>query len=362
MATRAEQISAIAPQTALADLPTEERNPRTYRIDEATTVELLAMLNAEDAQVPGAVAAVLPELARAVDLAVERVRGGGRVHYFGAGTSGRLGVLDAAELGPTFNAPPDLVVAHHAGGPEALLHAVENVEDSAQLGSDDADVVTSRDVAIGLSASGRTPYVAGALARARGNGAVTILVTADPGAGLASLADVLVAPQTGPEAVSGSTRLKAGSAQKLVLNGFSTALMVRLGRTWSNLMVDVVPTNAKLRARTVHILVQATGGDEAVCRSALDACAGELKTALVHLLTGASPQDSRELLRRHDGQVSAASATPSASSSASSSAAPPLSKSGANGADSAPSRGPETPSLSSTPPPSPDPDPSHRRT
>jgi len=147
-------MSATEGTPGLAGLPTEERNPRTYRIDEATTVELLAMLNAEDAQVPGAVAAVLPELAHAVDLAVDRVRAGGRVHYFGAGTSGRLGVLDAAELGPTFNAPSDLVVAHHAGGQEALLRAVENVEDSAQLGSDDASVVTERDVAIGLSASG----------------------------------------------------------------------------------------------------------------------------------------------------------------------------------------------------------------
>ncbi len=293
---------------ALDGLPTEGRNPRTHAIDEATTVELLTLLNAEDAMVPAAVAAVLPQLALAVDLAVERVSAGGRVHYFGAGTSGRLGVLDAAELVPTFNAPPGLVVAHHAGGPEAMLQAVENVEDSPQLGAADAEALTADDIAIGLTASGRTPYVAGALARARELGAATVLVSADPDAALAPLADVLVAPATGPEAVSGSTRLKAGSAQKLVLNSFSTALMIRLGRTWSNLMVDVVATNAKLRARTVRILEQATGRDTQDCVAALDASSGELKTALVHLLTGAEPRQARELLHRHDGRVAAAAA------------------------------------------------------
>ncbi len=314
MTTSAEQISANVPRTdppalpALGDLPTEGRNPRTHGIDEAGTVELLMLLNAEDALVPGAVAEVLAELAVAVDLAVERVNAGGCVHYFGAGTSGRLGVMDAAELVPTFNAPPGLVVAHHAGGPEALLHAVENVEDSSQLGADDAGALTARDVAIGLTASGRTPYVAGALNRARELGAATVLVSADPDSALAPLADVLVAPATGPEAVTGSTRLKAGSAQKLVLNSFSTALMIRLGRTWSNLMVDVVATNAKLRARTVHILEQATGRDERACVAALDASGGELKTALVHLLTGAAPETARDLLQSNDGRVAAAAA------------------------------------------------------
>lgn len=303
MTTLAVNTSAMP---SLGSLPTEGRNPRTQGIDEASTLGLLRMLNAEDAEVPPAVAAVLPELARAVDLAVERVRAGGRVHYFGAGTSGRLGVLDAAELVPTFNTPPDLVVAHHAGGAPALLRAVEDVEDSRELGAADAAGVTAQDVVIGLTASGRTPYVDGALTAAREQGAATVLVTADPGSSLASLADVLIAPDTGPEAVTGSTRLKAGSAQKLVLNGFSTALMVRLGRTWSNLMVDVLATNAKLRARTVHLLGQATGQDAARCRAALEACDGELKTALMHLLTGASPREARDLLGAHDGRVAAA--------------------------------------------------------
>lgn len=309
MTLQAEQISAADAPPSLGELPTEGRNPRTQAIDEAGTLELLQMLNAEDSQVPALVAAVLPQLARAVDLAVERVGAGGRVHYFGAGTSGRLGVLDAAELVPTFNTSPDLVVAHHAGGPEALARAVENVEDSRDLGAADAGGVTALDVVVGLTASGRTPYVAGALEAARERGAVTVLVTSDPGSPFAALADVLVAPATGAEAVTGSTRLKAGSAQKLVLNSFSTALMIRLGRTWSNLMVDVVATNAKLRARTVHILGQATGQDPGTCREALAACDGELKTALVHLLTGAPPAVARDLLDVHDGRVAAAAST-----------------------------------------------------
>lgn len=305
MTTQAVQTSADEPPP-LDALPTERRNPRTHGIDTAGTLGVLRMLNDEDAYVPGAVAAVLPDLARAVDLAVERVRAGGRVHYFGAGTSGRLGVLDAAELLPTFSSPPDLVVAHHAGGAQALLRAVEDVEDSRELGAADAADVTAQDVVLGLTASGRTPYVDGALTTARERGAATVLVTADPDSSLARLADVLIAPVTGAEAVTGSTRLKAGSAQKLVLNGFSTALMIRLGRTWSNLMVDVVATNAKLRARTVHLLGQATGRDEASCRQALEACDGDLKTALVHLLTGTAPRGARAMLEAHGGHVAAA--------------------------------------------------------
>src|SRR4051794_344818 len=186
------------------------------------------MVNAEDARVAGAVGAVIPELARAVDAAVEAVRNGGRVHYFGAGTSGRLAVLDAAEILPTFHAPDDLVVAHHAGGTAALLRAVENVEDSVEGGAADAAGVTGLDVVIGLAASGTTPYVAGALGAARAAGATTALITSNPSAPLAELADILIAADTGPEAIAGSTRLKAGTAQKLILNSFSTTVMIRL--------------------------------------------------------------------------------------------------------------------------------------
>lgn len=293
---------AGGPVSAVAAV-TEERNDATLDIDRLTTRELLAVLNAEDARVAPAVARTLTPLADLVDAAVERIRAGGCVHYVGAGTSGRLAVLDAAELRPTFNVPDGVVVAHHAGGPEALWRAVENVEDDETAGLREMAGVTAADVVIGLTASGRTPFVGGALRRARELGAVTALVTAVPDAGLAGLADHVVAPDTGPEAITGSTRLKAGTAQKLVLNTFSTAVMVRLGRTWSNLMVDVVATNAKLRGRVLRILHEATGGDERECRRALDAAGGDLKTALVTMLAGADVTDARRALHDRAGIV-----------------------------------------------------------
>jgi N-acetylmuramic acid 6-phosphate etherase len=293
---------------------TERRNPNTLAIDSLGTTEILELVNAEDAKVAGAVAAAIPELAKAVDVAVDAVHAGGRVHYFGAGTSGRLAVQDAAELMPTFRAPPDLVVAHHAGGAEALLHAVEDVEDDEQAGADEARAVTDRDVVIGVAASGRTPYVGGALRAAQAIGATTVLVTANPEAPLRSLADIVVAADTGPEVIAGSTRLKAGTAQKLILNSFSTTLMIKLGRTWSNLMVDMVATNNKLRGRMLRILAEATGADETACADALAAADGELKPALVHLLSGATVADSRAALEAADGRVAVALATLGAAS------------------------------------------------
>jgi N-acetylmuramic acid 6-phosphate etherase len=286
--------------------PTEQRNPRTLEIDSVGTTEILRLINDEDARVPGAVAAVIPELGVAVDAAVAAIRGGGRVHYFGAGTSGRLAVLDAAELLPTFHAPADLVVAHHAGGPEALLRAVENVEDSEELGGANAADVTGKDLVVGLAASGATPYVAGALRAARSAGATTVLITANPQAPLRDLADILIAADTGPEVIAGSTRLKAGTAQKLILNSFSTTLMIKLGRTWSNLMVDMVATNNKLRGRMLRILAEATGADDDACSAALAAADGELKPALVHLLTGSPVDVARGALEAADGRVAAA--------------------------------------------------------
>ncbi|KRC92270.1 N-acetylmuramic acid 6-phosphate etherase [Terrabacter sp. Root85] len=285
------------------DAPTEERHPGTTSIDTHTSLDILRALNAEDATVAGAVGEVLPELALLVDRAVESLRAGGAVHYFGAGTSGRLAVLDAAELRPTFNAPAGLVVAHHAGGPGALLEAVENVEDDVDLGREEAEALRPGDIAIGLTASGRTPFVAGALARARELGAVTALVTANPDAEVAVHADLLLAVRTGPEALTGSTRLKAGTAQKLVLNSFSTAVMIRLGRTWSNLMVDVVATNAKLRGRVVRILQEATGADAEQARRALDDADGELKPALLSMLAGIDAATARDAIAAHDGSV-----------------------------------------------------------
>lgn len=286
--------------------PTEEVNTRTTEIDLVPTLELVQLLNNEDRRVPTAVAAILPTLAELVDVAASRVAAGGRVHYFGAGTSGRLGVLDAAELLPTFGITDRVVVAHQAGGPAAFLHAVEDAEDD-ERGSDATDV-TAADVVIGLAASGRTPYVGAALSAARAVGAVTALITSNPNAPLALLADYLLAADTGPEAITGSTRLKAGTAQKMILNTFSTALMIRLGRTYGNIMVDMQATNAKLRGRSVEMLTQATGASDADCIAALDLC-GDIKTALVYLLTRQlpggprTPERCREALARAGGRV-----------------------------------------------------------
>jgi N-acetylmuramic acid 6-phosphate etherase len=285
--------------------PTEQVNPRTVHIGTVDTEQALRMLHAEDARVVPAIEPVLPELARLVDESAARVRAGGRVHYFGAGTSGRLAVLDAAELMPTFGWG-DVVVAHHAGGPAALLTAVENAEDSEADGARAAAEVGRGDVAIGLTASGRTPYVGGALRAARSAGAFTALMTANPQPALADLADVLLAADTGPEAITGSTRLKAGTAEKLMLNGFSTVLMVRLGRVHSNLMIGMRATNAKLRGRSVRLLVQATGASPEECAAALRA-AGDIPTALLMLLSGADPERdverSRQALARAGGVV-----------------------------------------------------------
>jgi N-acetylmuramic acid 6-phosphate etherase len=280
--------------------PTELVNPRTADIDAVPTLEVVRLLHEQDALVPAAVAGVLPALARLVDAAAARVEAGGRVHYFGAGTSGRLGVLDAAELLPTFGITDDVVVAHQAGGPGAFLRAVEDAEDDD--GGGDAASVGAGDVVVGLAASGRTPYVGAALTAGRAVGAVTALVTANPSTPLAGLADHLLVAPTGPEALAGSTRLKAGTAQKMILNMFSTALMVRLGHTYRNLMVDMEPTNAKLRGRSIELLIQATGRADAECARALDEC-GELKTALVHLLTRRSPQECRAALEAAGGGV-----------------------------------------------------------
>ena len=269
---------------------TEWRNDRTVDIDTVPTLELLRLLNEEDATVAGAVAATLPVLAELVDVTARRLADGGRVHYFGAGTSGRIGVLDAAEVVPTFGADPRTFVAHQAGGEDAVKRAIEGAEDRRSLGMQAASEVTAADVAIGLSASGRTPYVAGALTAARAAGAVTVLVSSNLSAPLRPLADYCVLADTGPEAIAGSTRLKAATAQKMVLNSLSTAVMIRLGRTYSNLMVALSGSNSKLRQRQITILVEASGASEEVCRAELARCDGDLRLALLCLLSGLSPE------------------------------------------------------------------------
>jgi N-acetylmuramic acid 6-phosphate etherase len=290
----------------LAAWPTERRNDRTLDIDALPTLTLLERLNDEDSTVAAAVRRALPDLAPVVDAADRALRAGGRVHYFGAGTSGRLAVLDAAELGPTFGLPAGVLVAHIAGGGPALTRAVESAEDDDASGAGDAAQVAAGDVVIGVSASGSAAYVAGALARARRAGAVTALFTANPHAPLAALADVVVCADTGPEAITGSTRLKAGTAEKMLLNSFSTALMVRDGRTYSNLMVRLTPVNAKLRARQVRLLGQASGAAETQCAAALAAADGDVRVALVALLSGADSATSRLALAKADGMVRAA--------------------------------------------------------
>jgi N-acetylmuramic acid 6-phosphate etherase len=289
---------------AHVDAPTERPNPNTTDIDLLPTLDILRVLNGEDRTVPEAVGRALPELARAVDMAVASLRSGGRVHYVGAGTSGRLAVLDIAELLPTYNVPPDWFVAHQAGGAEAFHRAVENAEDDAESGATTIDTQANRiDFVLGLAASGRTPFVLGALAAARRMGAATALVSANPESAESAPADVVIAVDTGPEPITGSTRMKAGTAQKLILTSFSTAVMIRLGRTYSNLMVSMIATNAKLRSRTLRILREATGMPEDVCTQALSDAGGDLKTALVHLLTGIDVERAASSLVVADGHV-----------------------------------------------------------
>lgn len=291
--------------------PTERRHPGSTGLDDLGSLEVLRLLTAESSVAVDAVTAVLPQVADLVDLCADRMRRGGAVHYYGAGTSGRLGVLDASELRPTFNLEPGRVVGHIAGGRTALVDAVENAEDSVDDGRAAGAALGPDDVAIGLAASGSTPYVGGVLEAARSHGAYTVLVSNNPSAALAGVPDLHLALDTGPEIVTGSTRLKAGTAQKLLLNGFSTALMIALGRTWSNLMVSVVATNAKLRERTVRILQEAVGVDDVAARDLLTRTDGDLKAAIVVELAGVEPTCAMALLDEHDGSVRGAVAAAS---------------------------------------------------
>ncbi|MPV38712.1 N-acetylmuramic acid 6-phosphate etherase [Georgenia subflava] len=267
--------------------PTEDRNPRTEAIDQLPAADLVRLIMTEDRSVAAAVELAAGAVADMVDRAVAAIVGGGRVHYVGSGTSGRLGVLDAVELLPTYDVGEETVRAHLAGGPSAMMVAVEGAEDDVDAGHELGGSVAAGDLVVGLTASGRTPFVAGALAGAREAGATTALVSTNPGAPLATDVDVAVLVDTGPEVITGSTRMKAATAQKLVLNTFSTAVMVRLGKTYSNLMIEVRPTNKKLRARTVRMLVQATGKSPETCAAVLEGADGDVRVALVALLSGA---------------------------------------------------------------------------
>ncbi|OYN88561.1 N-acetylmuramic acid 6-phosphate etherase [Parenemella sanctibonifatiensis] len=266
--------------------PTEERNPRTMDLDTLPATEIIERILAEDASVLARVQALSPQIGALAEACVTAIDAGGTVHYVGAGTSGRLAVLDAVELAPTYNAGPEYFTAHLAGGADAMLVSAEGLEDSEAAGATLVEECGAHDVVIGLAASGRTPYVRGAMAAARARGLVTGLVSANPHAELAELADHPILTDTGPEAVTGSTRMKAATAQKLVLNALSTATMVRLGKTYSNLMIDVRATNQKLIARTVRMLVQATDVDVDTADATLRAAHGNVRVALVALLSG----------------------------------------------------------------------------
>lgn len=266
------------------DAPTERRNPASARLDELPLADLLRLINEADATVPAAVGAVLPRIGEAVEAGVRALTSGGRIHYFGAGTSGRVAFADAAELRPTFALRPDQVVAHVAGGLDTLWSAAEDAEDDDEAGYRDAEDVATGDLVLGVAASGATPYVGGALKRGRSVGAVTGLITSNPAAPLAAYADIVIAVDTGPEVITGSTRMKAGTAAKLALNTFSTALMVRYGRTYGNLMVCATPSNAKLRKRAVWTLSTAAQVDSDLAAEALAQSGDEPSVALLMLL------------------------------------------------------------------------------
>jgi N-acetylmuramic acid 6-phosphate etherase len=291
---------------ALEDhLLTEARNPATEEIDTLDALGIVALMHAEDEKAVAAVGAEREAIARVVALVAERFRSGGRLLYFGAGTSGRLGVLDAAECPPTFSTPPSLVVGRIAGGEAALTKAVEGAEDDPEAGAREVrDLeVGPRDLVLGIATSGRTPYVLGALREARSRGATTVGLACNRPSLLEGVADLMIAPLVGPEVIAGSTRLKAGTATKLVLNAITTGAMVLTGKTFGNRMIDLQPTNEKLRIRTRRILRDIAGIDDATARDVLARCGGRLKPALVVALAGVGPGEAQDLLAQHGGQV-----------------------------------------------------------
>lgn len=293
------------PTIDLRAMETERRNPATSAIDRMSALGIARVMNAEDATVAGAVRRELPHIARAIEGVVARLRQGGRLLYIGAGTSGRLGVLDAAECPPTFGTPPELVVGCIAGGPEALTRSIEGTEDRAAVGRADAARlgVAAADALVGIAASGRTPYVLGAIDYAKEQGALTVGLACNTGTPLARAVEIMITPVVGPEVLSGSTRLKAGTAQKMVLNMLSTGTMILLGKTYGNLMVDMQPTNSKLRRRAVGIVREATGLPETEAEALLRASNDEVKTAIVAALAGTDPTVARERLVAAGGVV-----------------------------------------------------------
>ena len=291
----------------LSSIKTEQKNERSENIDMLATREILCLMNEEDKKVAFAVEKELDHIEKAVDIIYEKLSTGGRLIYSGCGTSGRLGILDAVECPPTFGTDPEFIHAIIAGGMNAFVKAVEGAEDDYNLGEVDLKAIqfTNKDVLVGIAASGRTPYVIGAVKYAKSIGAKTISVTCNPGSELYSLTEVSIAPLTGAEVITGSTRLKCGTAQKLVLNMLSTAVMIKLGKVYGNLMVDVKATNEKLIERTVSIVTSATGVEDGVARNVLSKCDYSAKTAIVMIKCNYSKEEAEHALIKVGGHITA---------------------------------------------------------
>lgn len=289
----------------LSSMVTESRNPASSQIDTLSALEILKVINNEDKKVPFAVEERLPEIAKAVSLIAEAFAQGGRLIYCGAGTSGRLGILDASECPPTYGTPREMVVGLIAGGNTAILQAVENAEDSREMGEQDLRNLNfnARDVLVGIAASGRTPYVLGAMAYARYVGANVVAISCNQDSEMSKAADIAIEPLVGPEVVTGSSRMKAGTAQKLILNMLTTGAMIRSGKVYSNLMVDVEATNAKLVQRQVDIVVQATECSSEKAEEALNECNRHCKTAIMMILSGMSAEEASAILNKNKGFI-----------------------------------------------------------
>ena len=289
----------------LSTLITEQRNPNSMHVDSLSALEIVQLMNEEDKQVPLAIEKCLPQIAQAVECIVAAFQQGGRLVYIGAGTSGRLGVLDASECPPTFGVSPEMVKGIIAGGERALRHPIEGAEDSKTQAVVDLQTIqfSSQDVLVGIAASGRTPYVIGALEYAKSLGSVTVSIASNPNSAMANIVDIAIDTVVGPEVLTGSSRLKSGTAQKLVLNMLTTASMILMGKCYQNLMVDVQASNEKLKARAIHIVMQATDCDKALAEETLKQADQNAKLAIMMILSGLDRAQAEALLEKHQGKL-----------------------------------------------------------
>ena len=289
----------------LSTLITEQRNPNSMHVDSLSALEIVQLMNQEDKQVPLAIEKCLPQIAQAVECIVAAFQQGGRLVYIGAGTSGRLGVLDASECPPTFGVSPEMVKGIIAGGERALRHPIEGAEDSKEQAVIDLQTIqfSSKDVLVGIAASGRTPYVIGALEYAKSLGSVTVSIASNPNSAMANIVDIAIDTVVGPEVLTGSSRLKSGTAQKLVLNMLTTASMILMGKCYQNLMVDVQASNEKLKARAIHIVMQATDCDKALAEETLKQADQNAKLAIMMILSGLDRAQAEALLEKHQGKL-----------------------------------------------------------